>query len=267
MKTNSSKIVRRGLKWILRTVLVGVLIVLAYSLYLYNIAMILSHSEIQKAENTLINGIVVEDERDDFVMMATDKEVLNAENNPSPYRLSFLDVKSLAIGADEQNVYVKITFFDTIPAQPISIEGDSIQAIGCKVNIVDENEMDQVIFAADSSYLPVVNLPSLNTYYFYGPTGIQEPESARFSHQDHDSKIYGGAGKDYILAAFPMKKINVRVGQQIFISLSMEAKSAQFTHAAVDVLLGSGKQPAIIKWVIGTNTYQIVEFKQDGFEQ
>jgi len=46
----------------------------------------------------------------------------------------------------------------------------------------------------------------------------------------------------------------------------METRSEQYTHAAVDVLLGSGKQPAILKWVIGTNIYQIIEFKQNGIE-
>jgi hypothetical protein len=257
---------KEWLKWVLRLFLVGLIGVIAYSLYLYRVAMLLSRSEVQKVESAIARGIVIEDEQDDFVMMATNKEILNAEDNPSPYRLSFLDVKSLTLAADEQYLYAKITFFDVIPERPTSVEGDAIRAIGCKVNIVDENNMDQMIFAMDTSYLPIVDLPSLNTYYFYEPTGIQEPESARFAHQDHKSKIDGGAGTDYILAAFPLEKLNLRIGQRVLMSLSVEAKSDRYTHAAVDVLLGSGKMPAIIQWIIGENTYQLIDLQKNGSE-
>ncbi|MHB8807785.1 MAG: hypothetical protein ACYC59_09415 [Anaerolineaceae bacterium] len=265
MKTTSSKAVRRWLKWIFRTVLLGILIALAYSLYFYKVKMILSHEDIQKADTAFDSGIKIDDEQDDFVIMGSNKEVSN-ENNPSPYRLSFLDIRSLEVGTDQNYLYYKVTFFDVIPDQPISINDDQIRDIGCKLNVVDQENMDQEILSVDTGYLPIINFPSLSTYYFYDPTGIQEPEIARFNHQDSDSKLYGGVGEDYILGAFPLQKLNLQVGQEIYMTFSMETRSEQYTHAAVDVLLGSGKQPAIIKWVIGTNIYQIIEFKQNGIE-
>jgi hypothetical protein len=243
-------------KWVL--VIVGVLILgLGIGLYSYYILwMKMGSSQVANAEVALSTGITIDDAEDDFVIMGSNKEVPN-ENNPSPYRIPFLDVKSLTLGADAQYLYYKVTFFDLLPNQSPKVNSDHIRSTGCKLDLVDQSGKNYAILAVDFGWEPVIDLPALNTYYFYGPTGIQEPESARFSHQDHDSKIYGGNGTNYLLGAFPLKKLGLKLGQELRLNLSMEAKSDKYTHAAVDVLLGQGKMPATIVWKLGTNHYRI----------
>jgi hypothetical protein len=221
----------------------------------YSIWMKMDPPLVSRAENALSAGIKINDGEDDFVIMGSNKEVPN-ENNPSPYKLSSLDIKSLELGMDESHLYYKVSFFDTIPKTPTAVGKDMIRSIGCKLEIVDQNGKDQEILAVDYGYLPKINIPSLNTYYFYGSTGIEEPESARFAHQDHDSKVFGGGGTNYILGAFPLTKLKIQQGQEIHLAFSMEARSDSYTHAAVDVLGGHSKMPAVIRWDTKTNKYE-----------
>ena len=209
------------------------------------------------AEEAFSTGIHVQDASGDFVMMATNKEEMKAEDNPSPYNSSILDVKSLELGIDDKYIYTKITFYDQIPKKVFSLEGDRIVVIGAKVSLHKEDGSEFDILASDYGYEPIIPIPALNTYYSWGPTGIQEPEDARFAHTDDDSRVYGGPGTDYLMAAYPLKNLSIKKGDILRASLSMEAKSAKYTHAAVDVLGGVGKMPAVITWNTITGEFSV----------
>jgi hypothetical protein len=241
-------------------VIAFILISLGVFLYCYYyLWMRMSPSQVKKAETALSKGFTISDGKDDFVIIGTNQEKLNAEDNPSPYRLDWFDIKSAQVGADEKYLYYKMTFYGKSPKWAQDVNGDTILGVGTKLNIVDDSEIDIAGPGADFGYLPIVGFPVLNTYYFYEPTGIEEPEEKRFAHQGSDSKVSGGAGTDYVMGAFPMDKLQLKLGDEINLILSMEVKSDIYTHAAVDVLLGSGKQPAMIKWKVGSSDYQIVE--------
>lgn len=96
------------------------------------------------------------------------------------------------------------------------------------------------------------------------PTGIEWPEEDRFRSQRRDSKISGGSGYDYVMGAFPLAKLGLKKGATGYFSFGLEAGSHKYSHAAVDKLGGSGKNAATIKWVIGSNKYEIIETDNNG---
>lgn len=248
---------------VLKRILVGigiliVLVLLVLYLYYY-VWMKMGKSEISKAEAAFAKGIEVTDAQHDFVMMGTNKEEVQSTdtNNASPYDVPYLDIKSAQLGADEQNIYYKVSFYGQFPTRPGNVNGDNFMAIGDKIHIVDEKGEDQIVLHSDFGWQPVISLPSLNTSYDWCPTGIEWPESARMSCHADDAKIAGGNGTDYIMGAIPLKRIGLKTGQTIYIVIDEETKSVKYTHAAVDVLAGNGKSGGIIKWAIGSNKFEI----------
>jgi len=245
-----------------RWVLLGIGVVgigLGIFLYSYYVIYMGLPAEMQNlAEQAFIAGITIEDNENDFAQMGEkpgDSE--EKPNNPVAYPLAYADVKSVTLGADEEYLYCKMEFWGKIPNQPAEIGDDKISGTGIKVNITNSKGEDQEIWMLGFGYLPVLDLPTLNTYYFYGPTGIQEPEDKRFSGRGGDSKIAGGAGTDYVMGALPLAHTGMSLGQEIFFSVSVETASLKYDHATVDVLGGQGKMPALITWKLGTNIFQV----------
>lgn len=249
-------------KWF-RWVLLGIGIVLigiGIVMYCYYIIwMKMSPAKVSIAEAALKKGIEVSDPRGDFVMMGTNKEEVmdKDKNNPSPYQVDYLDIKSAQIGADNDFIYVKVIFWDTIPKWPESINGDLLNNIGLKFHIVNAKNEDQIVMHFDFGWEPVVRFGALNTSYDYCPTGVEWPENARMACHGSDSKIYGGGGTNYVLAALPMKDIGLKPGQTIFLTVDEESRSKKYTHAAVDMLQGVGKMAGVITWGIGSSNHSI----------
>lgn len=253
------------IKWTLilfAVILIGIGI---FALVDYFFFLKMNPSFVQKAEANLNNGISIGDAKNDFVIMGTNKEEVNSTdtNNPSPYEIAYSDIKEVKISSDGKYIYCKIIFWETIPKHAPTIEGDILRDIGVKLNVVDRKMYDQIVLHFDSVWEPVIDIPMLNTSYDYGPTGIEWPEDKRMSKHGDDSKVYGGAGTDYLLVAMPMAKINIKYGDKIYLNISQETRSAKFSHASVDVL-GRGseeKMGAMIEWKVGDSVHNIV--KQD----
>lgn len=244
-------------KWLLLGLIIIILAALSILYWYYYDYLKMDGKTLASANAALANGITVSDAKDDFVIMGSNKEEQNAKDNPSPYRLDYLDIKSVSLGADNNYIYYKMTFYNTIPKQAEKVNGDAIVAIAAKAEVVDNDGKEYGGFESSFGYVPVFGIPALNTYYFYGPTGIEWPESARYTGQGKDSKVYGGGGYDYIMGAFPYKKLGIKYGETINIRFPMEVGSRKYTHAAVDVLGGVGKSPALITWTIGSKNYSI----------
>jgi hypothetical protein len=256
-------------KWILLAI--GILLFLgaAVTLIVYKFFVYLNPDEIVKAEKALSLGVTIQDDKDDFVIMGTNKEKANDfdkdVNNPSPYRLPFLDVKSVSVGADEKYLYYKITFFEKIPSKPTHIIDDKLRDFGCKLGLMNRQGKEYAILVTNVGFAPFFSM--MGSYYFTGPTGVVWPEEDRFTDQDSNSKVAGGGGKDYIIGAFPLNKLGQpKAGDNVYLSFSEEARSRKYSHAAVDNLLGEGKMPAFVSWKYGTSDYQILEQSwQDGY--
>lgn len=254
------KSIWKWFRWVLLSI--GIIIIgLGFSLYFfYIIYMRMDSQMLQKAHEALSLGITIEDEQNDFVSVRdkNEKEGDNL-NNLDGYKYPFLDLKSVSVGIDDRYLYWKVQFRGEIPNRPHKINGDKIVAQGVGISIVNKYGEEQVGLAMNCDFLPIVDIPTIGTYYFYGPTGIEEPEDKRFAHQGIDSKISGGGGTDYLIGALPLKKIDIISGQDVYFSVSVETGSAKDDHFAVDVLKGEKKDPAVIKWKSGTKVYEIVD--------
>ena len=250
---------KNWLKWI--SISLGAIIIgIGLTLYIYYFVWMRMNSDlVSKANKTFETGITLQDERNDFVMMGTDKEEVMStdKNNPSPYQVDYLDIKSGQFGADEDYLYFKLSYYGTIPKKPETVNNDRLLNIGNKLHIMSKDGADQVVVHFEFGWAPVVGLPASNTYYDYCPTGIEWPESARMSCHGKDVKIAGGGGTDYIMGALPLAKLGLQKGQTIYIDMDEESKSVQFTHAAVDMLAGEGKSAAAVTWQVGTNNFSL----------
>ncbi len=246
---------RLVVKWFLLIITILFLGIILVTFAYYHFYMQMNPKTRAAAESAFRSGVTIEDEQNDFVMMGTNKEEPN-ENNPSPYRLSYLDIKSLQLGADEKYLYYKVTFQEMIPQSGTKVGDDQILDPGMKLNLVDDQNQDYAILDLGYSYLPL-GLYNIGTYYYYGPTGVVWPEENRFLHQDYDSKIFGGPGYEYVMGAFPLKKLGLGIKQEVNLTLSIEARSKKYSHAAVDNLGGEDKMPGIITWKIGGKQFII----------
>lgn len=246
-------------RWVLLAI--GIIILLiGIALYgYYYVWMKMSSKMISNAETAFSNGISIDDSKGDFVMMGTDKEEVMStdKNNPSPYQVDYLDIKSGQFGADDDYLYFRIKFYAKIPKWPESVSGDRLLNIGDKLHIMTKDGVEQVVVHSDFGWEPVIKIPASNTSYDYCPTGIEWPESARMSCNGRDSKIAGGGGTDYIMGALPLKKLGLKAGETLYLSLDEESKSNKFTHAAVDMLAGTGKMAAVVAWEVGTNKFTL----------
>lgn len=253
-------------KWVKRILLIILALIIALGIYqywrlVYNIQ--LNGNKLTLANSALAKSITVSDPKDDFVIFGSNEEKISDEDNPSPYRLEEVDIKSMQISADNNNLYFKINFYATSTKKPPVVDGDKIDSVGIIIDVFDLQRKELAVLHADFGWLPVIGTSVTNTYYSTGPTGIVWPESARYTTENRDSKVTGGAGTDYLLAVFPLKGLELKSGDTINFDMSMEVGSQKFTHAAVDVLAGSGKTPARVKWQIGSQNYEIIENKSE----
>lgn len=261
-KAPKHPLVNKILRWTVLVIIVTALILGLYLVYYYLVFKSIPASLGSKAETLLSSGITIEDPQGDFAYMGQKPSGSTEKpNNPVAYPLNQADVRSVTLAADDKNLYLKIRFWGVIPNRPDRIGEDTILNTGIKVNITDPSGEDQQIWFLSFGYLPVVNMPALNTYYFYDPTGIREPEDARFSGRGGDSKITGGAGTDSILGVFPLYRTGLKLGDPIHLSVSVESSSKLYDHATVDVLGGTEKMPALITWTLGTTDFRV----QDDF--
>ncbi|MRS05693.1 hypothetical protein EG832_21125, partial [bacterium] len=189
-----------------------------------------------KADQVLTTGITITDPENDFALMG-EKQAGSTEkpNNPTAYPLPYADVRSVSLGVDENYLYCRVVFWGEIPERPAQFGDDTITSTGVKVNVTNSQGEDQEIWMLGFGYLPVIEIPTLNTYYFYSPTGIKEPEDKRFSGRGEDSKVTGGAGTDFLMGAFPLARTGLSLGQEIYIAISVESASRIYDHATVDV--------------------------------
>jgi hypothetical protein len=255
-------------KWIVCAVGLFLFYVSTYSIYHYFFAIKFSNEFRQKVENALSSGIILNDERNDFVPMGIkDLNQGGKPNNQSPYNLGFNDIKSVQLGADKDYLYYKVQFWGSNPKKAPVIDGDTIIGSGVKLGLVDKKGMDLQVLYVGSGWIPKIGVSTIDTNYSYGATGITWPEDKRMTHTDRDSKVDGGSGTSYLMGAFPLPKMDLKSGQEVNFTVSIETESEKYDHAAVDVLMSHGdKQGDYITWKIGSNVYRINEnIRNEGY--
>jgi hypothetical protein len=235
--------------------IVGALLSFAAFMYYSRVASThMGNDLVQKAESALGEGIIINDRAQDFPLMGQKGEdVKEKQNNNNPYNYSFLDLKEVKVGVDEDNIYIKVIFYGDIPKDAPRPNGDKILSDGIKINFVNEKGVEQVDFAMSYDFIPF-GIKISNCYYSSQPTGIVWPEDARFAKTAWDCKVF--VGEDYILGALPIKDHAILKNKEIYFDVQHEAESKIYDHAAVDLLGGEGKMPAVIKWTKGTKDFE-----------
>jgi len=244
-------------KWILLVIVIAIIGLTSFLYYSFFVYPKMDEQMLRNAETTINAGITIQDQQDDIVSLQgkIEKET-GQSNNPQSYTSPYLDIKSISVGADEKYIYFKVQYWGPIPIKAEKIGDDEIQGNIIKLHLMNAQGKEQAVLVLNYGY-SLFNLSGFETYYFYGRTGIEEPEDKRYSHQDKDSKIFGGPGTDYLIGAFLMEKLGLKPGQTTYMNLLGEAKSKKYHHASIDALGGKGKMAGFITWSIGTNQYQI----------
>jgi len=252
-----TEFIMKWYKWILLIIVVAIIGFTSFLYYSFFIYPKMDEQMLRNAEAAVGTGITIQDQQDDIVSLQGKIEKETGQlNNPQSYPSSYLDVKTINVGSDEKYIYFKVQYWGQIPMKAEKIGDDEIQGNMIKLHLMEEQGKEQAVLVANYGY-SLFNLSGFETYYFYGPTGIEEPEDKRFAHQDKDSKMFGGPGTDYLIGAFPMGRLGLRQGQTIYMNFLGEAKSKKYHHASIDALGGKGKMAGFITWEVGSNQYQI----------
>ncbi|MFA5880493.1 MAG: hypothetical protein WC860_10075, partial [Candidatus Margulisiibacteriota bacterium] len=201
-------------RWVLLGIGICILLILGYLYYRYFIWIKMDSGLIKRAEAALETGPTISDPQNDFLS----KKLLGKEMDlEEPYRFSDLDIKSLNFAMDKEYFYYKVTLWGKIPKKPNSVDGDHIVSVGPQLSLMNKNGVTQATLAAEFGWLPKLHFFSMNTWYTTDPTGIVWPESERMKYQKYDSKVLGGTGKDYIMGAFPLSKLNFEIGDTAYL--------------------------------------------------
>ena len=238
--------------------------------------------EVTKAEAAFTTGISIDDPQNDYVKVKPGTmQPDNRPDNSSPWPVPFTDLKKVQIGADETYLYTKYTFYDAFPNEMYRNGEDFLAMILVNIGLQEYfnhnlNKTDaSALFQVGLAYAMNSNKDALNGEYgsFFNPPKLGtstfgEANSVVKDKNNEDTygigtdkgKTFGGAGYDYILAAFPLDNIGLLFGDTITFDVACESGSKVYHHQSGDVLLdyGSAKSGKYIIYKIGSNTYTSV---------
>jgi hypothetical protein len=131
----------RWSKWVLAALMLTGIVIIGINCYKFFIGNRLTDKLNTKAEAAFASGIFIDDEKGDWASIGNKEEdkdkVARKINNPIAYTADYFDIKSMAAGIDEENIYFKLTFYGDIPKKAESFDGDKIIDVGMKFNIMD----------------------------------------------------------------------------------------------------------------------------------
>jgi hypothetical protein len=233
--------------------------------------------ELAAANLALENGIKIEDPENDFFKFPPNHYQPDGRlDNDNPYPLSFTDLRSVTIGADDTYLYVKYQFWGEFPTSSVIYNGDLLWSTGAKITqftfINAEGKEDSAELGSG------VNLSGYENNQHVATDQITIGQLAMISpigHDEHMEVIYktmngagmvaGGPGEDYILSAFPLSLFGIHSGDTVTFSCATETGSDNYHHECIDDLLGREGYlgGSTISYVLGENKYQIVETPTD----
>jgi len=220
--------------------------------------------ELQAANIALKNGIIIEDPENDFypIPHGTIQKEDNRPDNSDPYPIPWTDLKSVNIGADKNYLYVKSTFWGQFPNERTIYNGDLVWGSGVKLtNFKFKNKESKIDSADMSDTIRYDNepIPGLLHSAMISPT-ITVNFELQFKTTTGEGMITGGPGFDYILAAYPLKNYDLKLGDEVTFDASSESGSDKFHHEAIDLLLDqtNSKFGKTLIYKIGSNTYSIL---------
>jgi len=225
-------------------------------------------SQLAAMEDALAKGIRIEDKQNDWITMP-DTLPEGEVDNENPYPLPWTDIRSVSFGADDEYIYFKFQFWEELPREPVTYDGDLIKGGGgqvCQITF-GPREHDWAQLQTSISYMDasstseIAKMPQLHHEAMISPTGQRDDQlDDIYQKTTREGLIGGGAGTDYLLTAYPLKLFGLKYGDTTTFRIGAEFHSQIYHHVSKDYLLGIDNPRAIqggtIKYVIGSNTYE-----------
>jgi len=241
----------------------------------------MTEAELAKASLALKNGVSIDDPANDFAIPPVGVDADGKSDNQKPYSLGWNDIKKVTFGADNENFYIRYDFYGMFPNSMVTTEGDDIRGIGGNVGLSKFTSTDGTTNegmwqigltyaeskgkdSKDESAGFNIITPRLHVTSIASPTSeIDKHGETIYSLGSDKGKVYGGVGKDFLMAAFPLANLHVLPNSDISFDISVETNSHIYHHSSIDPLLdfGSSKSGKTIQYKLGSNTY--TSFKPD----
>ena len=237
--------------------------------------------ELQAAETALAQGVTIADPQNDFYQIPASSVGADGRSaNTKPYPLAFTDIKSVTFGADSQYFYLRIDLYGAFPDKLPYYENsdlgktDFITGVGGGLFLNyfhnrNTGKDDVGSFQISISYVRTDDKEYTDQPDFLTPPLISLLNSATITNNkypngdtiykitDNNGRADGGAGKDYLLGAFPFQEFGLQPGDVIEGSFGIETNSKIFDHERIDTVLDCGwKVGEVIRYQLGANTYE-----------
>lgn len=229
---------------------------------------------LKRADDAFSNGISFDDPENDWYLPEPGTMQWDKPDNPAPYPLPFTDLKSVSLGADEEYLYVKLVYYGEFPKKMPSYDGDDIFSTGGGIEgfrfITKEGKPDYAEIGSGVMYIQFTGDNETNGYVpLDKPTVGQLAMIFLIGQDEHGESLYktmngagfieGGPGYDYLLSAFPLSEFGVSYGQEVNLTLGIEAGSNKWHHESIDLILNenNSKSGSMIVWKLGTNEYKV----------
>lgn len=223
--------------------------------------------QLSAANVALESGIKMDDPENDWLKIAKGTTQSDGkEDNPEPYPLGWTDLKNLNIGADENFLYIKFSFWDRIPDRAFSYNGDKMDGGSAKINYFTFTNSAGKKDWADLT-TPISLREQSNGKLMPGaimamisPKGEDTNRKTLFTTYSKDGLFAGGPGENYLLSAFPLNQFNLKLGDKVTFDCSVEISSEKYHHEAIDHLFerNGSKFADTIEYVLGGSTYKVM---------
>jgi len=172
------------------------------------------------------------------------------------------DFTSATFAVDANYLYVRVTVDGVFPSTEEALPRygqDQITKYNMNICLDTDNNKDtgclsdggsEVSLGADMMMTP--NCGWMDVYdFWYGATGIEQPEMARYAHIFNRNLMvaaWGGAGHNYRIIVYPVGQLGIHPGQTIAVIGWDECASVQYAncHATFDVLGTGGMNNRVV---------------------
>lgn len=211
----------------------------------------MSKVEISRAGAALAKGIFLEDQKDDFSWFV------------KGFNLARFDLKSVTIGVNKKYLYLKYQVFDKFNEQRL-INAYTMTGTGFNASlrlVKDQKKVSPYGTGLYSTLGAGVDFQGDKveggaTYFLNIPDGLPESGMEGYGITKGMDAI-ATRGGSWLIAAFPLKSIGLKYGDDVIMTFGTETGSTTEFHLAIDPLMGYGKTkcPANIHFVVGESKY------------
>jgi hypothetical protein len=202
------------------------------------------------------HGVTIADAKGDWIWTG------HPEDNPAPYPVPFADLRAATFAVDADYLYVRLDVNGVYPAVESELPWygqDQIRKLNINIALDTDNNPNtgspgdggsEVLLGAGMTISPGCGWTD-GYNFWYGPTGVEQPESQRWTHGDNRSLVvaaWGGAGFDYRVVVYPVGLLGLHPGQTIAVNSWNECASLRYPdlHATFDVLGPGGLASRVV---------------------